>query len=213
LTSTNGRGVEGADIKKGLKLQPWVANSVFGASRQVLNFGCEHGQLYGENCSIHDSLKTFLEWMLSASAISILERLASKHGRFYKRLLTTLDIRVQEYISWCANSSDVDEIESSLLNFGSLKRNLRLQNISDLVGPVFPKPQGTRKALGGKGATTAEGPHHLRAESSPTGTLTPALPSHHSPSAGEGGTVHPPRSESGIYRILRPFPLPPDLQL
>jgi hypothetical protein len=141
LTSTNGRGVEGADIKKGLKLQPWVANSVFGASRQVLNFGCAHEHLYGENCPIHNGLKTFAEWMLSASAISILERLASKHGRFYEQLLATLNIRVQEYISSCAGSSDIDEIESSLLNFGSLKRSLLLQNISDLVGPVlFPEP-------------------------------------------------------------------------
>jgi hypothetical protein len=40
-----------------------------------------------------------LNRMLSALAISILERRASKHGRFYERLLATLDIRVQEYIA------------------------------------------------------------------------------------------------------------------
>jgi hypothetical protein len=38
--------------------------------------------------------KDCFQWMLSASAISILERLAAKHGRFYKRLLATLSIRV-----------------------------------------------------------------------------------------------------------------------
>jgi hypothetical protein len=150
LTSTEGRGVEGSDIKKALKLQPRVAQSVFGASRQVLNFACAHGHLYGENCPIHDGLKTFAEWMLSASAISILERLASKHSRFYERLLATLDIRVQEYISSCSDSVDVDEIESSLLNFGSLRMHLRLQNISDLVGPVFPETQDTPKGAGTK---------------------------------------------------------------
>lgn len=152
LTSTEGRGVEGSDIRKALKLQPRVANSVFGASRQVLNFACAHGHLYGANCPIHDSLKTFAEWMLSASAISILERLASKHGRFYERLLATLDIRVQEYISSCSDAVDVDEIESSLLNFGPLRMNLRLQNISDLVGPVFPAPQGPPKGAASKRA-------------------------------------------------------------
>lgn len=145
LTSTEGRGVEGSDIRKALKLQPRVANSVFGASRQVLNFACAHGHLYGDNCPLHDGLKTFAEWMLSASAISTLERLASKHRRFYERLLATLDIRVQEYISSCSDSADVEGIEFSLLNFGSLRMNLRLQNISDLVGPVFPEPQANPK--------------------------------------------------------------------
>jgi hypothetical protein len=148
LTSTEGRGVEGSDIKKALKLQPRVANSVFGCSRQILNFGCAHGHLYGDGCPIHESLKTFSEWMLSASAISTLERLAAKYDRFYERLLATLDIRVQEYISSCADSSKVDEIESSLLSFDGLRQNLRLQNVSALVGPVFPdaKPnQGTKR--------------------------------------------------------------------
>jgi hypothetical protein len=45
LTSTKGRGIKGADIKKALKLQPRLANSVFGASRLVVNFGCAHGHL------------------------------------------------------------------------------------------------------------------------------------------------------------------------
>jgi hypothetical protein len=150
LTSTEGRGVEGSDIKKALKLQPRVANSVFGASRQVQNFACAHGHLYGENCPIHYGLNTFAEWMLSAGAISTIERLASKHSRFFERLLATLDIRVQEYISSCADSATVDEIESSLLNFGPLQLNLRLQNISDLVGPVFPEAHTTPKSAGAK---------------------------------------------------------------
>ena len=92
-------------------------------------------------------LKSFAEWMLSAAAISVIERLASKHARFYERLLATLDIRVQEYIATCADAANEDEIESSLLNFGTLRQNLRLQNISDLVGPVFPEtksPQAKR---------------------------------------------------------------------
>jgi hypothetical protein len=175
LTSTKGWGVEGADIKKALTLQSRVANSVFGASRQVLNFGCAHGHLYGENCPIHDGLKTFAEWMLSASAISILERLASKHGRFHKRLLATLDMRVQECISLCANSSDADEIESSLLNFGSLKRNLRLQNISDLVGPVFPEPQGTPKSPGAKRSNDDQGSPSLKSRVITNGNPHPSL--------------------------------------
>jgi hypothetical protein len=175
LTSTEGRGVEGADIKKALKLQPRVANSVFGASRQVLNFGCAHGHLYGENCPIHDGLKTFAEWMLSASAISILERLVSKHGRFYERLLATLNIRVQEYISSWADSSDVDEIESSLLSFGLLKRNLRLQNISDLVGPVFPEPQGTPKSPGAKRSNNDGGSPSVKSRVITKGNPHPSL--------------------------------------
>jgi hypothetical protein len=175
VTSTEGLGVEGADIKKALKLQPRVANSVFGASRQVLNFGCTHGHLYGENCPIHDGLKTFAEWMLSASAISILERLASKHGRLYERLLATLDIRVQEYISSCADSSDVDEIQSSLLNFGSLKRNLRLQNISDLVGPVFPEPQGTPQSPGAKRSNADGGSPSVKSRVMTNGNPHPSL--------------------------------------
>jgi hypothetical protein len=175
LTSTEGRGVEGADIKKALKLQPRVANSVFGASRQVLNFGCAHGHLYGENCPIHDGLKTFAEWMLSASAISILERLASKHGHCYERLLATLDIRVQEYIASCADSSDVDEIDSSLLNFGSLRRNLRLQNISDLVGPVFPESQGTPKSPGTKRSNDDRGSPSVKSRVITNGNPHPSL--------------------------------------
>jgi hypothetical protein len=130
---------------------------------------------YGDNCPIHDGLKTFAEWMLSASAISILERLASKHGRFYERLLATLDIRVQEYISPCADSSDVDEIESSLVNFGSLKRNLRLQNISDLVGPVFPEPQGIPKSPGAKRSNDDGGSPSVKSRVITNGNPHPSL--------------------------------------
>jgi hypothetical protein len=73
LTSTEGRGVKGADIKKAMKLWPRAAGSVFGCSRQVLHFRCVHGFLYKDGC---DSLKGFSEWMLSVGAISTLERLA-----------------------------------------------------------------------------------------------------------------------------------------
>jgi hypothetical protein len=92
-----------------------------------------------------------MEWMLSASAILIIKRrLASKHDRFYEPLLAALDIQVQEDIASCTNSSDANEIEASLLNFGWLRRNLCLQNISDLSGPVFPESQGTPKSPGAK---------------------------------------------------------------
>jgi hypothetical protein len=88
--------------------------------------------------------------MLSASAISTLEQLSSKHSQLYERLLATLDIRVQEFISLCSDSANVEGIESSLLNFGSLRMNLCLQNISNLVGPVFTEPQGTPKSASPK---------------------------------------------------------------
>jgi hypothetical protein len=117
LTSTEGRGVEGADIKKAaMKLRPRAAGSVLGCSRQVLHFGCVHAFLYKDGCPIHhDSLKGFSEWMLSVGAISTLERLAAQHDKFYERLLATLDIRVQEYISSCADADKAEAIESSLL--------------------------------------------------------------------------------------------------
>jgi hypothetical protein len=70
--------------------------------------------------------------------MTTVERLATKHDRFYERLLATIDIRVQEYISSCADAANVDAIESSLLGFDALQQHLRLQNTSDLVGPVFP---------------------------------------------------------------------------
>jgi hypothetical protein len=82
LTFTKGRGVEGTNIKKAMKLWPRAAGSVFGWSQQVLHFGCVHGFLYEDGCPIHDSLKGFSEWMLSVGAISILERLAARHDKF-----------------------------------------------------------------------------------------------------------------------------------
>jgi hypothetical protein len=147
LSSTEGRGVKGADIKKAMKLRPRAAGSVLGCSPQVLHFGCAHGFLYEDGCPIHDSLKGFSEWMLSVGAISTLGRLAAQHDKFYKRLLATLDIRVQEYISSCADADKAEAIESSLLNLEMIKQNLRLQNVSDLVGAVFP--EATTAATGG----------------------------------------------------------------
>jgi hypothetical protein len=148
LTSTEGREVEGADIKKAMKLRPRAAGSVLGCSRQVLHFGCVHGFLYEDGCPIHDSLKGFSEWMLSVGAISTLERLAARNDKFYERLLETLDIRVQEYTSSCANADKAEAIESSLLNLETRKQNLRLQNVSDLAGAVFP--EATTSATGGR---------------------------------------------------------------
>jgi hypothetical protein len=78
LTSTEGRGVEGADIQKAMKLQPRAAHSVFGSSRQVLQFSCVHGFIYGEHSPLHMALKELAEWMLSAEAMSVLEQLASR---------------------------------------------------------------------------------------------------------------------------------------
>jgi hypothetical protein len=137
LKSTEGRGVEGDDIKAALKLEPRVANSVFGCSRQIQNFGATHGHIYRDGCPIHESLQAFGEWMLSTEAMNKLENLEKKHDRFFERLLATLDIRVQEYIASCADAATVDEIESSFLDFTSIQQHLRLQIVSELVGPVF----------------------------------------------------------------------------
>lgn len=149
LTSTEGRGIEGEEIKRAMKLKPRVAQSTFGASRQVLNFASAHGFLFGDGCPIYINLKSFADWMLLPAAMATLERLASKHPRFYERLLATLDIRIQEYIASCSDATTVDEIESSLVLFESLQQALRVQNVSELVGPVFPDatgPVGKRKA-------------------------------------------------------------------
>jgi hypothetical protein len=91
--------------------------------------------------------------MLSVGAISTLERLAARHGKFYERLLATLDIRVQEYSLSCADADKAEAIESSLLNLETIKQNLRLQNVSDLAGAVFP--EATTPATGG-GKRSAE---------------------------------------------------------
>jgi hypothetical protein len=103
-----------------------------------MNFGSTHGYLFGDNYPIHENLKSLADWMISAVTISILERLASKHPKFYERVLATVDIRVQEFISSCADAVDVDAIETSLLDFETLKQQLRLQNSSGLESPVFP---------------------------------------------------------------------------
>jgi hypothetical protein len=70
-----------------------------------------------------------------------LERLASKLPKFYER--PSDDIRVQEYITSCSDAGTVNEIESSLLLLESLQQSLRIQNISELVGPVFPDASAT----------------------------------------------------------------------
>jgi hypothetical protein len=77
--------------------------------------------------------------MLSLGAISILVRLAARHNTFYERLLATLDIRVQEYISSCADPDKAEATKSLLLNLETIKQNLRLQNVSNLAGAVFPE--------------------------------------------------------------------------
>jgi hypothetical protein len=136
-----------------MKLWPRAAGSVLGCSQQVLHFGYVHGFLYEDGCPIYDSLKGFSEWMLSVGAISTLERLAARHGKFYERLLATLDIQVQEYILSCANADKAEAIESSLLNLETIKQNLGLQNVSDLAGAVFP--EATTMAMGG-GKRSAE---------------------------------------------------------
>jgi hypothetical protein len=138
LTSTEGRGVESSDIQKAMKLKPRASGSAFGCSRQVLHFGCVHGFLYGQSSPIHEALKELAEWMLSAGAMSVLERMADRVPKFYERLLATVDIRVQEYISSCAYADEAEAIESSLINFETIKTSLRLQNSSDLAGPIFP---------------------------------------------------------------------------
>ncbi len=143
LTSTEGRGIEGSEIQKALKLAPRVAQSVFGASRQILNFGCVHGYLFGETCPIYEGLNSFAAWMLSPQAMSILEMLATKHDRFYERLLASIDVRVQAYIFECSKvQSHVDDIDASLLNFMPLRKHLQIQIVSDLVGPVFHVSRG-----------------------------------------------------------------------
>jgi hypothetical protein len=85
--------------------------------------------------------------MLSVGAISTLEGLAARHGKFYERLLATLDIQVQEYFSSWVDADKAEAIESSLLNLETIKQNLRLQNVSDLAGAVFP--EATTPATGG----------------------------------------------------------------
>jgi hypothetical protein len=91
--------------------------------------------------------------MLSVGAFSILERLAARHDKFYEWLLATLYIRVQEYISSCADAAKAKAIKSSLLNLETIKQNLRLQNVSDLAGAVFPE---TTPPTTGGGNTPAE---------------------------------------------------------
>jgi hypothetical protein len=194
LTSTEGRGVEGAGIKKAMKLRPRAAGSVFGCSRQVLHFGCVHGFLYEDGCPIHESLKGFSEWMLSVGAISTLERLAARHDKFYERLLTTLDTRVQEYASSCANADKAEAIESSLLNLETRKQNLRLQNVSNLAGAVFPEATTPATGIGKRPAErgVAEG---VKSKPAQTITLTRALPSRPTPNGtrSEGSPTKYPR--------------------
>jgi hypothetical protein len=160
LTSTEGQGIDGEEIKKAMKLKPRVAQLTFGSSRQILNFASlQHGFLFGDGCLIYINLKAFTDWMLSPAAMATLERLSTKHPRFYERLLATLDIRIQEYITSCSDAATVDEIESSLILFEGLKQSLRVQNASELVGPVFPDAQqagvGKRKAQDSMGKSAA----------------------------------------------------------
>jgi hypothetical protein len=82
--------------------------------------------MFENGCPIHDSLKGFSEWMLSAGAISVLARLAARHDKFYERLLATLNTQVQEYILSCTNEAKAEAIKSSLLNLKTIKQNLRL---------------------------------------------------------------------------------------
>jgi hypothetical protein len=158
LTSTEGRGVEGSDIQRAMKLQPRASGSVFGCSRQILHFGSVHGFLYGEHSPVHVSLKGLAEWMLSAGAMTVLEQLASRIDRFYERFLATVDIRVQAYICSCAYVETADAVEQGLINFEPIKTNLRLQNSSDLAGTVFPSMEngertGTKRVSEGDDAT------------------------------------------------------------
>jgi hypothetical protein len=115
------RCLEGSEIKKVLKLSPRVAGSVFGCSRQILNFGSTYGHLCGDECPIHDVLKAFSTWMLSTTAIVVIDRLATKYPRFYEWLLATLDISVQAYTASCAGTGQTDEIEGALLTFDGIK--------------------------------------------------------------------------------------------
>jgi hypothetical protein len=59
-----------------------------------------------------------------------------------------LDISVQAYIASCADARQADEIEGTLLTFDGIKQRLKLQNVSDVVGPVFPEeaPDTTNRA-------------------------------------------------------------------
>ena len=146
LTSTEGRGIEGSEIQKALKLAPRVTQSVLGASRQILNFGCVHGYLFGVTCPIYEGLNSFAAWMLSPQAMSILEMLATKHDRFYERLLASIDVRVQANIFECFKvHSHVDDIDASLLNFMPLRKHLQIQTVSGLSGAVFQVSRGGKK--------------------------------------------------------------------
>jgi hypothetical protein len=194
-----------------MKLRPRAAGSVFGCSRQALHFGCVHGFLYEDGCPIHDSLKAFLEWMLSVGAISILERLAAGHDKFYERLLARLDIRVQEYISSCADAAKAEAIESSLLNLDTIKQNLRLQNVSDLAGAVFPE---TTLPTTGGGKRPAERGASEGTKSKPAPNQNPhqslVLTSY--AGVGQGPKVRLRNTQGGRCGRLRTIPLPPDLQ-
>ncbi len=84
--------------------------------------------------------------MLSPQAMSILKMLATKHDRFYERLLASIDVRVQAYIFECSKvQSHVDDIDASLLNFMPLRKHLQIQIVSDLIGPVFHVSRGGKK--------------------------------------------------------------------
>jgi hypothetical protein len=106
------------------------------ASRQIMNFASAHGYVFGEGCLIYESPKALGEFVISASTITILEGLSNKHPQFYERLLSTIDIRVQKFITSCVDAN-VDAIKVTLLDFKVLKIQLRLQNTSSLAGPVF----------------------------------------------------------------------------
>jgi hypothetical protein len=77
--------------------------------------------MYGDHCPVHDTLKSFSEWILSPGAIVILERLAKKYPRLNEQLLATINISVQAYLSSCADADDVASIELTFLNFDGLK--------------------------------------------------------------------------------------------
>jgi hypothetical protein len=154
-----------------MKLRPRAANSVFGSSRQILQFGCVHGFVYGDHSPLHVALKRLAEWMLSAEAMSVLEQLASRIPRFYERFLATVDIRSQAYISSCAYAQDADAIEASLINFGPMQTNLRLQNVSDLAGTIFPEPTPEPGDTGKREAVNDDSP--VRTKSRPVQNMNP----------------------------------------
>jgi hypothetical protein len=61
----------------------------------------------------------------------------------------------------------LDEIESSLIPFESLQQALRVQNVSELVGPVFPEspvPGGKQKAEESVGKAAASSAKAGRSE-------------------------------------------------